>query len=226
MQWGQALRRWERRPFACRDDAQDAWDAWCQTPLVQRAAWLVTGEVGMTTPAQSPVWVVKAARGERATAQLDQERFRRSTFIVVSNDSRRSARELVEAYKTQFVVEQDHAVVKGPLTIAPLFLKDTRKITAYVYVVYIALLLWQCMQAVMRQNQARLGMSLAYPNKALPPAPTTKRLKEIWTPIPVIHWHDATGRLQRSRSELSLLERQALLLLGMDSRRFTQIPSR
>ena len=224
-QLDQALRRWEHRQFACRDDAQNAWDAWCQTSTVRRAAWCVTGEVEMTTSSESPVWVVKAAQGERATTQWDQERFRRSTFIVVSNDSRRSARELVEAYKTQFVVEQDHAVVKGPLTIAPLFLKDTRKIMAYVYVVYIALLLWQCMQAVMRQNQARLGISLPYPNKALQPAPTTKRLKEILTPIQVIHWYDATGRLQRSRSELSILERQALLLLGMDSRRFAQIPS-
>ncbi len=77
----------------------------------------------------------------------------------------------------------------------------------------------------MRQNQARFGISLPYPNKALQPAPTTKRLKEILTPIQVIHWRDATGQLRRSRSELSLTQRQALRLLGMDSRRFTQIPS-
>ncbi len=120
---------------------------------------------------------------------------------------------------------KDHAVVKGPLSIAPLFLKDTRKITAYVYVVYMALLLWQCMQAVMRQNQERLGISLPYPHKVLQPAPTTKRLKEILTPIQVIHWRDADGRLRRNRSELTITQRQALLLLGMDSRRFTQVPS-
>ncbi len=105
-----------------------------------------------------------------------------STFILVSNDPRRSARALLEGYKTQFVVEQDNALLKGPLAVAPLFLKDTKKITAYVYGVFMALLLWRCMQAVMRQNHERLGITLPYPNGALQPTPTTKRLKEIVTP--------------------------------------------
>ncbi len=81
------------------------------------------------------------------------------------------------------------------------------------------------MEAVMRQNQERLGLSLPYPNNALQPAPTTKRLKEILQPIEVIQWQDEDGRLHRYRTALSLVQRQALLLLGMDSRRFTQVPS-
>ena len=52
-----------------------------------------------------------------------------------------------------------HAVVKGPLQIAPLYLKDTKKIEAYVYCVYLALLLWRCMEAVTRQRQPQLGMT-------------------------------------------------------------------
>ncbi|MDA8206494.1 MAG: hypothetical protein M0Z36_10520, partial [Thermaerobacter sp.] len=83
--------------------------------------------------------------------------------------------------------------LKGPLAVAPLFLKDTKKITAYVYAVFMALLLWRCMQAVMRQNHERLGITLPYPNGALQPAPTTKRLKEIVTPIQIIHWRAADG---------------------------------
>jgi transposase len=219
------LRRWETRHFACAADAEAAWTAWRESPTVIRAVWAVHGEMIEEIDREGPAWRVHATRGELRAEQIAAEQFRRSTFILVSNDPRRTARELLEAYKTQFVVEQDHAVLKGPLTVAPLFLKDTGKITAYVYVVYMALLLWQCMQAVMRQNQTRLGISLPYPNKALQPAPTTKRLKEILSPIQVIHWRDATGQLRRSRSELSLVQRQALLLLGMDSRRFTQIPS-
>ena len=77
------------------------------------------------------------------TARIQAEEFRRSTFLLVSNDTRRTARQLLEAYKTQYVVEQDHAVTKGPLTIVPLFLQDPAKIKAYVYVVYMALLLWK-----------------------------------------------------------------------------------
>ena len=83
-------------------------------------------------------------------------------------------------------MEQDNTFVKGPLALAPLFLKDTRT-SPNVYVVLIALLLWRCMQAVMPQNQTRLGISLPYPHQVLQPAPTTKRLKEIIAPIQVIH---------------------------------------
>lgn len=78
---------------------------------------------------------------------------RQSCFILASNERRRRTPGLLKAYKTQFVVEQDNTLVKGPLAVTPLFLKDTKKITASVYVVFMALLVWHCMQMVMRQNQ-------------------------------------------------------------------------
>jgi transposase len=222
----QAIQHWARRRFACREDALAAWETWSRTKWVREAAWTVTHKAQeLSQPDGTSQWQVVVTRVAPATEVLAVERFRRSTFILVSNDPRRTARELLQAYKTQFVVEQDNALIKGPLAIAPLFLKDTKKITAYVYVVYMALLLWRCMQAVMRQNQQRWGMSLPYPHKVLQPAPTTKRLKEIVTPIQVIHWRDGAGRLHRSRSELTIVQRQALLLVGVDSRRFTQIPA-
>ena len=63
----------------------------------------------------------------------------------------------------------------------PLYLKDMKKITAYVHGDYLALLLWRSMPAVMRQNQARPGFTLPYPHEAFQPTPTIKRLKEIFT---------------------------------------------
>ncbi len=216
--------------FACREDAELAWKRWRATKWLRRTGWGIAGQVvareGSVECGEPELqWRIEAARTQPDPAFFDAERFRRSTFILVANDPRRPARELLTAYKTQGVVEQDNALVKGPLRIAPLFLKDTKKIEAYVYVVYLALLLWQCMQAVMRQNQDRLGISLPYPHGALQPAPTTKRLKEIVGPIQVALWRDADGTLRRSRSALTLIQRQALLLVGTDSRRFTQIPS-
>ncbi len=65
------------------------------------------------------------------------------------------------------------------------------------------------MQSVMRQNHERLGMTLPYPNGALQPAPTTKRLKEIVTPIQIIHWRAADGTRGQIRSALTLVQRQA-----------------
>ena len=215
------VKRLGAQRFACAADAAAAWEAWRTTKKVERATWQIHG----TVVEEANQWRIEATRGEPAQDRIAAETFRRSTFILISNDPRRTARELLEAYKTQWVVERDHALVKGPLAIVPLFLKDPLKITAYIYVAFMALLLWKCMEVVMRQNQVKLGMSLPYPNKRLQPAPTTKRLKEIITPIEVIYWHDAAGQPHRMRSELSMVQRQALLLLGMDSRRFVQIPS-
>lgn len=151
---------------------------------LQQTGWLIAGQVVTPTPEESadsavtPRWRIEATRAEPDTAYLTVERVRRSTFILVSNETRRSARELLQAYKTQSVVEQNHAVIKGPLSIAPVFLQDTRKIEAYVHVVCLALLLWYGMQAVMRQNQERLGISLPYPNGARQPTlPTTSRVR-------------------------------------------------
>ena len=131
---------------------------------------------------------------------------------------------MLEAYKTQIVAEQDHAILKGPLAIAPVFLKDTKKVTAYAYRVFMALLLWQLMPAVARQNTRHLGISIPHPNGRLQDAPTTKRIKEILTPIQVIHYR-YNGEWRRARSDLTLIQRQALLLLGMSATRFTAIPS-
>ena len=220
-QLDRAVKRLGQHRFACSEDAAAAWQAWYATQQVQQETWRIDG----TVVEKAGAWQIVAKRVEPAEVRIVAEHFRRSTFILVSNDPRRTARELLEAYKTQWVVERDHALVKGPLAIVPLFLKDPLKITAYIYVAFMALLLWKCMEVVMRQNQVKLGMSLPYPNKRLQPAPTTKRLKEIITPIEVIYWHDAAGQPHRMRSELSMVQRQALLLLGMDSRRFVQIPS-
>ncbi len=64
-------------------------------------------------------------------------------FVLIANAPEYSARQLLTAYKRQAAVEQGHHIFKGPLGVAPIFLKNPAKITAYyVYVVYIALLIW------------------------------------------------------------------------------------
>ena len=81
------------------------------------------------------------------------------------------------------MVEQDNALLKGPLAVVPLFLKGTKKITAYVHVVFMALLLWRCMQAVMRPNHERLGITLPYPNGALSRHPRPKASRKPLPPF-------------------------------------------
>ena len=63
-----AVQQWEQRRFACRADAQAAWDTWCATKRVRQAAWLVTGEVVESSAADGdPAWTVVVTRGAQAT---------------------------------------------------------------------------------------------------------------------------------------------------------------
>ncbi len=178
-----------KRTFVCRSDAEQAWQRWRSLKRVKGSAWSVTGDIVLVNPSEGPEgpWTIRARRSETADpAVLAAERFRRSSFIIVSNHPTHTPRYLLQAYKHQYVIEQDNALVKGPLKIAPVFLKDPRKLEAYIYCVFLALLLWRCMEAVMRVNQEHLGITLPYPNQRLQPAPTTKRLKEIIQPVQVI----------------------------------------
>lgn len=68
------------------------------------------------------------------------------------------------AHKGQTAVEQDHHILKGPLGVAPRFLKDPAKITAYGSLVSMAVLIWQVMQAVPSRNAERWGVSLPHSN--------------------------------------------------------------
>ena len=157
------IAHWGLQRFACADDAQHAWQTWPATKAVAQGLWAIEGTLLEEDTPEGPQWRGQATRAETPRAdRIAAERFRRSTFILVSNDPRRSARDLLTAYTRQYVNEQDHAMVKGPLPVVPLYLKDTKTITAYVYGVYLALLLWRSTPRVMRQNQARLGFTLPY----------------------------------------------------------------
>lgn len=107
-----ALKVWTHRTFSCEADAQQAWDAWSATKSVRQAAWEVSGTLVPPAPNTDAPWTIQATRATKPRQDwLEAERFRRSPVILVSNDPRRSPRELLTAYKTPCVNEQDHAMV-------------------------------------------------------------------------------------------------------------------
>jgi hypothetical protein len=117
-----AIRAWDQRRFACVEDATTAWEEWQQTTAITQSTWSVAGAIVEILPDGPTSWTVQVTRTEPATPRIQAERWRRSTFILVSNDPRRSARELLEAYKTQFVVEQRSRRREGAAQhCAPLF---------------------------------------------------------------------------------------------------------
>lgn len=228
-----AAQRLNRRRFTCPTDAQMAWEDWKK----RRHAlhwWNVEATLGTQTrrrrragggPLETVTeWVWTVRRGAVRQNFVDQERVRRRTLVLVSNATGHTAQPILEAYNGEHVVETSHATVKGPLCIAPVFLKDLRKITAYVYVVYLAELLWAVIQAVARRNAELHGVTLPYPNQPLQDAPTTKRIKELLTPVTILRgWSENV--VDRSMAELTWVQRLACLLVEVEPRSLMEVPA-
>jgi transposase len=228
-----AAQRLGRQRFASEAEAQQALESW-KKALPALDWWSVEAVLNTATrrrrrPGGGSLvtvteWFWTVQRGALHQTFVDREHLRRRTFVLISNDPQRSAAELLAAYNGEWVVEGTHATLKGPLSIAPVFLKDPRKLTASVYVVYLAVLLWSVMQAVARRNALKWQVSLPYPNGKLQDAPSTKRIKELLTPVTIVCYHVGTTT-HRVLKELTWVQRLACLLLEIEPRRLAAVPS-
>ena len=109
-------------------------------------------------------WYWEIMRGIGNSETLEQKTLLESLFVLIANAPEHSTQDALVTYKRQTAVEPDHHILKDPLEDAPVFLKDSDKITPDVYLVSMAMLIWQVMQAVARRNADRWGVSLPYPN--------------------------------------------------------------
>lgn len=62
-----------------------------------------------------------------------------------------TASEILRRYKGQEVVERRYSTVKGPLAVAPMFLKNNRRIAALITVICLALLIFCLIERRVRQ---------------------------------------------------------------------------
>ncbi len=173
VRWDREAKHLHRMFFHCEADAQEAWIQW-QTTSAAWKWWTGMGELkpverrrcrqggsGLETVTE---WYWEIMRGAPHPETVEQETTLQSLFVRIANVPEHSAKDALVAYKRQTAVEQDHHILKGPPGVAPLFLKDPAKITPYVCLVSMAVLIWQVMQAVARRNAERWGVSLPYPN--------------------------------------------------------------
>ena len=235
VRWDREAKHLHRTVFHCEADAHMAWAQWQATSAVWKW-WTGTGELSSVErrhrrPGGGSLetvteWSWEITRGAPCADIVAQETTLHSLFVLIANAPEHSAKDALLAYKRQTAVEQDHHILKGPLAVAPLFLKDPAKITPYVYLVYIAVLIWQVMQTVARRNAERLGVSLPYPNGQLQPAVTTQRIKAILTKIQISrfrhaqHVHRVIGT-----DDITWIERAACLLLEVKIHTLAWLPS-
>jgi transposase len=123
-----------------------------------------------------------------------------------------TASEVLRRYKSQEVVERRYSTVKGPLAVAPIFLKNNRRITALITVICLALLIFCLIERHVRQAIApHTTLDGLYVGR---PAKPTGRL--IFETLAGLRLIPATGGQPPGIPQPSPLQAQLLDLLGVD----------
>ena len=86
---------------------------------------------------------------------IDAEAATDGWYALTANlDAAITARQVLLRYKGQDAVERRYGNLKGPLAVAPLFLKNNRRITALITVISLALLIFCLIEREARRNLA------------------------------------------------------------------------
>lgn len=135
----------------------------------------------------STAWVVQMTFVERTFTE--SERKAPGCFVLVTTiaDRRRlSDIDLLRAYKEQHVVELDFKWLKGPLAVAPVFLKKVERIRALAFVLMVALLVLGLIQRQVRRGIAEKGVDVPYLDKKRTKKPTWNSILQLFQHIHVL----------------------------------------
>ena len=189
----------------------------------------VTARVRAITTARKLVGVLQAEAGtDPATGKptlswhfdqhaLDAQARTDGWYALLTNldPAQADAAEVLRRYKGQEVVERRYGSFKGPLAVAPLFLKDNRRIAALITVICLALLVF-CLV----ERQVRRAIAPASKLDGLwarRPAKPTGRL--IFTALARLRLHPASGTDPPIIPRPPPLQARILELLNVDPTR-------
>jgi transposase len=156
---------------------------------------------------------------ELDTEALEQDRAGDGVFPLVTNVRAFSALDTLLAYKRQPVIEKRFSQLKTDFSVAPVYLKNVRRIQAMLCVYFFAMLVQTLLERELRNAmQQRSVKSLPmYPERRACKRPTTRRLIEIFESIQR-HALSGTRETETSVTDLTRLQRRILKLLHMPSK--------
>ena len=135
--------------------------------------------------------------------------------MLISNDPRRTSREILVEYKEQQSVEQGFRFVKEPRHLAPVFLKRPDRIEAFAYVLAIALLVYTLIQKKLRDAIRQTKQPLLVPWRGEMHAPTAQIALDMMERIQTATVREG-ARHRLVYTELSEQQRYILRLLALD----------
>jgi transposase len=150
-------------------------------------------------------------------ARMAEEGLTDGVFPLVTNDRNLSELELLLAYKRQPQVEKRFAQLKTDYEVAPVYLKEARRIQALLCVYFLAQLVQALLERELRQAMERekLHSLPLYPEARPCRRPTTRKLIDLFEPV---QRHTLIVRGQTPTTfvtELTSLQRRILKLLNI-----------
>jgi hypothetical protein len=138
-------------------------------------------------------------------------------FPLVTNVPELSELELLHAYKRQAVIEKRFSQLKTDFAVAPVYLKDVRRIQSLLCVYFLALLVEALLERELRQAMAREGIESLplYSEGRACRWPTARRVLDLFENVERHEWVAPGGRTTVLVTELSDLQRRILKLLGL-----------
>jgi transposase len=149
-------------------------------------------------------------------AALEQLKDLDGIFVLKTNLSKHkySIAKVLAKYREQSKVEKRFHHFKGPLAVAPMFLKNPKRIAGLLIVLMWALTVLALMERQVRKNLKGQPMYGLYPENRPSPAPTGPRLLEKFENLCVVIIHDDSGT-HRCLGQLSSVQREILKLLDL-----------
>jgi len=138
-------------------------------------------------------------------------------FPLVTNVTKLSARELLAAYKRQPTIEKRFSQLKTDFAVAPVYLKQVRRIQGLLCMYFFALLVEALVERELRRAIQRKGIASLpmYPEGRPCRRPTARRLIDLFA---AVQRHELAGRKGTRRvmvTELTPLQCKLLRLLGV-----------
>ena len=148
---------------------------------------------------------------------MAQARLTDGSFPLVTNVDALSEREVLDAYKKQPLVEKRFSQLKTDFAVAPVYLKDVRRIQALLCVYFFVLLVEALLEREMRRAMQRDGIESLpmYPEGRPCRRPTTRRLIDVFQKV---QRHTLTTNKNRRTvfvTDLSTLQRKILKLFRL-----------
>lgn len=143
-------------------------------------------------------------------------------FPLITNIAVLSIAEILEKYKYQPYLEKRHEQLKSALDVAPVFLKDARRIEAFLFVYFLALVIASLIERELRLEMKNEGIETLplYPEKRKCRFPTSQRALELFSGHRKSLLFNKGKKVETFFDRLDPLQKQVLKLLNVSTKHY------